>query len=129
MKKILSFAFLLVALLSTNVYSQSNLTWNVLEKIDENYFKRLTVFNIEVSGLNTEKEAASFCNTIRSNEEVKTCENLGKNKNNSYTVILKMNKPLPANYYIKLAENSGVTNIIVNGEKKTTLEWANGEKK
>lgn len=129
MKKILSFAFLLVALFSFNVYSQSNLTWVVKDKIEDNTFKTKQEFHLSVIGLTNSNEASEYCNKIRSNKDVESCDNLGQDANGSYSINFKMVKPQEPNYYINWAQRLGVTFIEAKGQKKTTVEWLKGERK
>ncbi len=129
MKKILSIAFLLLALFSFNVYSQSNLTWVVKDKIEDNTFKTKQEFHISVIGLTSPNEAAEYCDKIRSNKDVESCDNLGQDVNSAYSIKFKMVKPYESNYYINWAQRLGVSFIEAKGQKKTPAEWLKGERK
>lgn len=129
MKKILSITCLLLLVLSTKINAQSNLTWVVKDKIEDKTFDSKLEFHISVEGLANQNEAVLFCNKIRSNQEVESCENLGKDEKGAYSITFKMKKPNQAIYYIGWAQKLGISYIVAKGEKKTPSEWASAERK
>lgn len=129
MKKIVSITCFVLLILSSKINAQNNLTWVVKDKIEDNTFKTKLDFHILIEGLANQNEATEFCNKIRANKEVESCENLGKEANGSYSILFKMRKPNEASYYIGWAQKLGVSYIIAKGEKKTPAEWARGGKK
>ena len=74
-------------------------------------------------------EAITFCNKIRSNQEVASCENSGRDANGAYSITFKMKKANEAIYYIGWAQKLGIDFIVAKGEKKTPTEWARAGKK
>lgn len=129
MKKVVSIVILFLALVSSNVYSQTNLTWVVKDRLQDNTFKTKQDFHISVNGLNDETEANEYCNKIRSNPDVESCDNLGKDNQGAYSVNFKMKKPKEASYYLTWAQKLEVSYIEAKGEKKTPAEWLKGERK
>lgn len=123
MKKILSIACLVLLVLSSKVNAQSNLTWIVKDKIEDKTFDSKLEFHIAIEGLANQNEAILFCNKMRANQEVESCENLGKDETGAYLVTCKMKKPNEAIYYIGWAQKLGISYIVAKGEKKTPTEW------
>jgi hypothetical protein len=129
MKKILSIACLLLLVLSAKVNAQSNLTWIAKDKIEDKTFNSQLEFHILVEGLANQNEAIMLCNKIRTNQEVESCENLGKDEKGAYSINFKMKSPKEAIYYIGWAQKLGISYIVAKGEKKTPAEWARLERK
>jgi hypothetical protein len=129
MKKILSIACLLLLVLSVKVNAQSNLTWIVKDKIEDKTFNSQLEFHILVEGLANQNEAIMLCNKIRTNQEVESCENLGKDEKGAYSIHFKMKNPKEAIYYIGWVQKLGFSYIVAKGEKKTPEEWARLERK
>lgn len=129
MKKILSITCLLLLVLSTKINAQSNLTWIVKDKIEDKTFDSKLEFHISVEGLTNQNEAILFCNKMRANQEVESCENLGKDETGAYSITFKMKKPNEAMYYIGWAQKLGISYIVAKGEKKSPAEWARAGRK
>ncbi len=129
MKKFLSIICFTLLAFSNNAKAQSNLTWIVKDKIEENTFKTRLEFHIAIEGLSNTDEVVSFCNKMKTNNEVESCENVGKDENGAYLINFKMKKTNEAIYYIGWAQKLGVSYIVAKGEKKTTAEWAKAERK
>lgn len=129
MKKILSIIFFALFAFSPKANAQNNLTWVVKDKIEENTFKTRLEFHIAIEGLSSPNEATAFCNKMKTNQEVESCENVGKDENGAYLITLKMKKVNEAIYYIGWAQKLGISYIVAKGEKKTTAEWAKAERK
>lgn len=128
MKKILALVCLTLAVLTTKVHAQSNLTWIVKDKLTGDAVKRKLDFTVSLSGLGNQNEMTAFCQKIRSNNEVASCEDLGKDAAGNYTIRLKMKNVQDAKYYLGWVQKLGVAFIDINGEKKTPEEWAQSDK-
>lgn len=129
MKKILSIICFTLLAFSNNMNAQNNLTWIVKDKIEENTFKTRLEFHIAIEGLSNPSEVTAFCNKMKANQEVESCENVGKDENGAYLINFKMKKTNEAIYYIGWAQKLGISYIVAKGEKKTTAEWARAERK
>lgn len=129
MKKILSITCFVLLVFTTKVNAQNNLTWIVKDNIEDNTFKTRLEFHVAIEGLSNQNEVTNFCNKIKANPEVESCESVGKDANGGYLINLKMKKTNEALYYIGWANKLGISYIVVKGEKKSTAEWAKAERK
>ena len=129
MKKILSIACFTLLVLSSRLNAQSNLTWIAKDKIEDNTFKTRLEFHVAVAGLMNDNEANSFCDKMRTNKDLESCVNSGKDSNGSYLITFKMKKVNESIYYIGWAQKLGIAYIEAKGQRKTPAEWARADKK
>lgn len=123
MKQIFSIICLFILAFSFNAFSQTNLTWTIKDRIEKGSIKTLTVFNSNFSGFATANEALAFCQKIKSNPEVASCEIISKSVT-SCDVRLTMKQAHDKRYYASFATRLGIANIVANGNKKTPADWA-----
>lgn len=122
MKKIFSIACLAILALTTNAYSQSNLTWKVKDNIQKGFFKTHTSFNTSFTGFSSKDEANKFFAKMKSNPEVLAAEVSNVDANGNCDLKLVMKEAHEKMYYVGLAQKLGVAFFEVNGNKKTPAQ-------
>ena len=120
MKKILSIAIFTLMLLSAKSYAQTNLSWTIK---DNGALKTRTEINSSFSGFSNQNEALAFFQKLRSNPDVASCEDLGKDASGNYNAKIKMKDVHNKQYYASFAMKYGITSITANGMTKTPREW------
>lgn len=118
MKKILAITLFYFMCSSFNLFSQSNLTWSIKDRLEKGAIKTTTVFNSNFSGFLNKQEAIAFCQKLKTNPEVASCEII-LNSGANCDMKLTMKQTHTNVYYIGLAQKLGVTNLAVNGQTKT----------
>ncbi|MBK6985235.1 MAG: hypothetical protein IPH32_10990 [Bacteroidetes bacterium] len=121
MKKLLSLTVFCIIFLASSLVAQSNLTWTIKDKLEKGAIKTTTVFNSNFSGFLNKQEAIAFCQKLKTNPEVASCEIL-TNSGANCDMKLTMKQPHNKQYYIGFAQKLNVANIEVNGQKKTTTQ-------
>lgn len=119
MKKILSITCLAILMFSSKIYSQSNVTWKVIDNVQKGYFKSTTVFNCSFYGFANKTEANSLISKLKSNPEVQSLEVSNGDVNGNSNVKLVMKTAHDKMYYVGLGQKLGVTYFEVNGKKQT----------
>ena len=122
MKKILSLLTVVLSIFSANAIAQNNLTWVMKEKVNAETYKK-TEFNCTIAGISSPKEAADLEQNMKSNADVSSVKNIGKdaNGNYQYSVLMKTAQSKP--YYLNWASKLGVTYIMtLDGERKSIKE-------
>jgi hypothetical protein len=123
MKKILSIAVFAFILLATKSFGQSNITWVIKDNLGQGALKTKTEFSCAFVGFANQNEATAFYQKIRSNADVASCEDMGKDASGNYSVKITMKDTHDKKYYAAWANKLGVTNITANGETHTPREW------
>ncbi|MBS1637138.1 MAG: hypothetical protein JST26_14565 [Bacteroidetes bacterium] len=123
MKKILSIAIFALMLLSGRSFAQTNLSWTIKDDIANGGLKTKTEINSAFSGFSNQNEAIAFYQKLRSNPDVASCEDLGKDANGNYNAKIKMKEMHNKQYYVALALKYGITSITANGVTKAPREW------
>ena len=121
MKNLLTVALFCLILSASNLFAQSNLTWTIKDQLGKGVIKTTTVFNSNFSGFLNKQEAIAFCQKLKTNPEVASCE-IVTNSGANCDMKLTMKQPHNKQYYVSLAQKLNITNIAVNGQKKTTAE-------
>ncbi len=119
MKNLLKVALFCLIFSASKIVAQSNLTWTIKDQIGKGAIKTTTVFNSNFSGFLNKQEAITFCQKLKTNPEVASCEIVTNNGTNS-DMKLTMKQAHNKQYYIGLAQKLSITSIAVNGHKKTT---------
>ncbi len=122
MKKITLITFIAFLMLSLNFYSQSNITWVVKDKVGKEFFTNHITINTNVTGFESKSQSEVFINQLKATPEVMSAEVSDAEANGNFNLILTMKNTHDSVYYIGLAQKLGVAYIIVNGEKKTTVQ-------
>lgn len=121
MKNLLSATLVCLIISASSLFAQSNVTWTIKDKLEKGQIKTMTVFNSNLSGFSNKQEAIAFCQKLKSNPEVASCDIITNNGTNC-DVKLAMKQPHNKQYYISFAQKSNIANIEVNGQKKTTAQ-------
>ena len=121
MKNLLSVAFFCLIISASNLFAQSNLTWTIKDKLGKGAIKTMTVFNSNFSGFLNKQEAIAFCQKLKSNPEIASCDIVANNGTNC-DMKLTMKQPHNKQYYVSFAQKSSITSIEFNGQKKTTAQ-------
>ncbi|MBK8366592.1 MAG: hypothetical protein IPL10_03990 [Bacteroidetes bacterium] len=119
MKNLLTIAIFCIIISASNLFAQSNLTWTIKDELGKGAVKTTTVFNSNFSGFLNKQEAIAFCQKLKTNPEVASCEIIANNGTNS-DMKLVMKQAHNKQYYIAFAQKQSITSISVNGQKKTT---------
>lgn len=121
MKKILLPILFFIVVSSGSMFAQSNLTWIVMDQLDKGAINKKTEFNVTVQGISNQNEMVAFCQKIRSNKDVESCENMGKSEN-GYKLKLVMKQVNESRYYLSWVKKLGVEYVVFNNEKKMVEE-------
>ncbi len=121
MKNLLSATLVCLIISASSLIAQSNITWTIKDKLEKGEIKSMTVFNSNLSGFSNKQEAINFCQKLKTNPEVASCDIITNNGANC-DVKLSMKQPHNKQYYIGFAQKSNIANIEVNGQKKTTAQ-------
>jgi|GEM_PF-1014848 hypothetical protein len=122
MKKINPLLALLLSVFSISMVGQSNLTLVMKEKADNAYFQK-TEFNCDFSGFNNQQEATTFYTKMKTNIDVVSVQDKGKDATGNYIVLVAMKSAQNENYYLNWLSKIGVMYITdFKGEKKTIQE-------
>lgn len=124
-KNITATAFILLVL-SVRLFAQSNLTWVINDKYEKGYFKSKTEIKSSFVGLLNATEAASFFKKIKENPEILSVDQLGKDSKGNYSVLLKVKEPQSAKFYLTMLNKIGVSNVELDGVKKSVQETMAG---
>ncbi len=119
MKNLLTIAIFCIIISASNLFAQSNLTWTIKDELGKGAVKTTTIFNSNFSGFLNKQEAIAFCQKLKANPEVASCEIIANNGTNS-DMKLVMKQAHNKQYYIGFAQKQSITSISVNGQKKTT---------
>lgn len=122
MKKILTITSLVILMLATKAYSQSNLTWTLKDNVQKGYFKTNTIINSNFSGFTSKDEATKFCAKIKANAEVASAEVSNSDASGNCDIKLTFKQTHDRLYYLGMAQKLGVAYILVNGDKKTPTQ-------
>lgn len=118
MKNLINTILFCLIISASNLIAQSNITWKFKDKLEKGQIKTLTVINSNFSGFSNAQEITTFCQNIKSNPEISSCEII-TNSGTNCDMKLTMKQPHDKQYYLGFAKKSGITNIEVNGNKKT----------
>jgi hypothetical protein len=122
MKKIASITCLLLCILASNAYSQSNLTWTLKDKGEKGFFKTHTDFNSNFSGFANKTESEKFLAKLKSNSEIASVVVSKVEENGNCDLVINMKQPHDRLYYVGLAQKLGIDYIQYNNQKKTPAE-------
>ena len=128
MKKIIYTIVFSFTLYVSGLFAQSNITWTVKDKIEKGALKSMTVFNSSFSGFTSKEESAKFYQNLKTNPELASCD-LINSTNNSCDLKITMKRAHDKHYFIALFSKLGVSSVSANGNKKTFVEWGQGNKK
>lgn len=127
MRKILSGIIICFAIMASNAYSQSNLTWTINGNLPKGFFKTATVINSTFTGFKSKAEIATFCQNLKAFTGVAACE-ISSSTATSCNVKLTLKQPQSKSYYLGLASKNGVSYISIRGTKKSLDELRQGKK-
>jgi len=122
MKNFLSITTFVLLMLSAKVFAQNNLTWIIIDKYEKGYFKNKLEIKSSFSGFTNASEAAAFFKKIKTNPEITSFETLGKDTKGNYLVSFNVKEPHDGNYYMAMFNKMGVSDVELNGQKKSFKE-------
>lgn len=121
MKKIF-ISFLFCSLfIASKTFAQSNLVWNMKDKIEKGGIKNITTINSEFTGFKNDSEVAKFYSNLKANKDVLSCNIISKT-NSSCNIQLIMKATHDGRYYAQFAKNMGVEYLVLNQKRKSVDE-------
>ena len=118
MKNLLKVALFCFIFSASKVIAQYNITWTIKDNLGKGVVKTMTVFNSNYSGFSNKQEAIAFCQKLKTNPEVASCD-IVSNSGTNCDVKMVMKQPHDNVYYIALAQKLNVAFIHLNGQTKT----------
>lgn len=126
MKKILTITSLVILMLATKAYSQSNLTWTVKDKVQKGFFKSSKVINSNFSGFSNKEEATVFINKLKADRSVLSAEVTSTDAKGNSDVKITFRDNHDKKFYVGMAQKYQVAYIAVNGDRKTPTQIMDG---
>jgi hypothetical protein len=126
MKKILAITSVVILMLATKAYSQSNVTWTVKDKVQKGFFKTSKVINSNFSGFSNKEEATIFINKLKADRAVLSAEVSNTDAKGNSDVVLTFRDNHDKRFYVGMAQKYQVAYIAVNGDKKTPAQIMEG---
>ncbi len=123
MKKILSISCLVLSMLFSKAYSQSNLTLTIKDNVQKGFFQSATTFHTHFSGFASKPESDAFFKKVKSHIEVLSLTPANVDATGNCDAVLVMKETHNKQYYISFAQKLGVQFIEVNGDKKTPAQF------
>ena len=121
MKNLLNVALFCLIFSASKVIAQSNITWTIKDNLGKGVVKTMTVFNSNYSGFSNKQEAIAFCQKLKTNPEVASCD-IVTNSGTNCDVKMVMKQTHDKVYYIALAQKLNIAFINANGQAKTPTE-------
>lgn len=121
MKKIFISLLFCSLFIASKTFAQSNLVWNMKDKIEKGGIKTITTINSEFTGFKNDSEVAKFYSNLKANKDVQSCNIISKT-NSSCNIQLIMKATHDGRYYAQFAKNMGIEYLVLNQKRKSVDE-------
>src|ERR1700756_5224638 len=120
MKKIFTVTAFTLLMFSAKVFAQTNITWILSDKVEKGYFKNKTEFTSTFSGFSNAAEATAFFDKLKTIPNILSVTTNGKDAKGNYRATFTVKEPQAGKYYASIMSKIGVSEVEMNGQKKTT---------
>ena len=126
MKKILTATAFTLLMFSAKVFAQNNITWVLNDKVENGYFKNKTEITSSFSGFGSASEASTFFEKLKLNPNISSVTTKGKDAKGNYLATFVVKEAHTGKYYVEMMNKMGVTDVEMNGEKKSATSLMAG---